>query len=357
MTGRLGCLDFHVTPAELSSPGEERTTESQTWIYNYNPLIPCQPRLTLELPRLIIANMSSEPEVSFIAEVLGRAAYEISLARPLFPTYAHLITSALFPIYAGAHASLTRPSSAAKPDKSKIKSRHADDEDEDSEDEEEVQRMEGLSPSDAIVFPIMAGCTLTGLYFLIKWLQDPALLNKILGWYFALFGVFSVSKLIRDSLEFVQNALFPRRYASDGVLWHVHGNESQARVVGETAGKKARLSPLPGIFSKVPLPSALLQVLWTIREVPRQKWVVRLYVHKIAALRAKVGINTIIAAIAGVASVIYFNAIAKPWFLTNLMGFGFSYGALQIMSPTTFATGSLILAALFFYDIYFVFFT
>jgi len=47
----------------------------------------------------------------------------------------------------------------------------------------------------------------------------------------------------------------------------------------------------------------------------------------------------------------------SPWWLTNFFGFSFSYGALQFMSPSTFWTGTLILGSLFFYDIYFVFFT
>lgn len=53
------------------------------------------------------------------AQILGKAAYEFSLMQPMLPTYIHLIVSALFPIYAGAHASLTRPSTAAKPAKKK----------------------------------------------------------------------------------------------------------------------------------------------------------------------------------------------------------------------------------------------
>lgn len=39
------------------------------------------------------------------------------------------------------------------------------------------------------------------------------------------------------------------------------------------------------------------------------------------------------------------------------MGFSFAYGALQLLSLGTFATGSLLLAALFVYDIYMVFYT
>ena len=79
--------------------------------------------------------------------------------------------------------------------------------------------------------------------------------------------------------------------------------------------------------------------------------------HKIFSGKILLGPHGIVGGLVSVAVWTYFNFVDKPWYLTNLIGFGFSYAALQLMSPTTFATGSLILGALFFYDIYFVFFT
>src|SRR5690554_3762322 len=81
--------------------------------------------------------------------------------RGLALMYTHLVLAALFPIYAGAHASLRRPPSAAMPrGKKKGEVGHA----EDSDDEDlEVEQHVGLTPSDAIMFPILAGITLAGL--------------------------------------------------------------------------------------------------------------------------------------------------------------------------------------------------
>ena len=104
-----------------------------------------------------------------ITQAVGRIAYEFALVQPLIPTYLHLLGSALLPIYAGAHASLSRPSSAAKPEKKSKKGKPVEnDTDTEEEEEEEYQRMEGLSPTDALMFPLMAGTTLASLYFLIK---------------------------------------------------------------------------------------------------------------------------------------------------------------------------------------------
>lgn len=95
--------------------------------------------------------------------------------------YIHLILAAVFPIYIGAHASLRRPPSAAVPKKKTAAEKAKSWE----EDEEEEVHIEGLTPSDAVLFPVMAGITLAVLYGIIKWLNDPRLLNKILNVYFS----------------------------------------------------------------------------------------------------------------------------------------------------------------------------
>lgn len=300
----------------------------------------------------------SESDPSLFAQVLGRIAYEITQPQSMLPVYLHLIVSALFPIYTGAHASLSRPSSAAKPAKKKRLSDEAATDDEDEEDEEEERLMEGLSPTDALLMPLFAGIALSSLYFLLKWMKDPALLNKILNAYFAIFGVFSVSRLITDVLDICHSMLFPRRYTLDGALYHVDGKEEKAvPVAGNTSNKQPLATPLPGMLARLPLPASMRKLLWDDRAMPGYKWSLKFYLQRALAGRFKVGPHGMVGTVAGLTTVAYFNLVDKPWYLTNLLGFGFSYGALQLMSPTTFATGSLILGALFFYDIYFVFYT
>ncbi|KAK8193554.1 signal peptide peptidase-domain-containing protein [Phyllosticta capitalensis] len=291
-----------------------------------------------------------------VYELLGKLAYAFTEVQPLIPTYAHLIVSALFPIYAGAHASLSRPSSAAKPAKSKKTTPDNEEEDSESEEEDQVQRMEGLSTSDALVFPLMAGVTLTGLYFLIKWLKDPTVLNRILNAYFSIFGLLSVSRFLTDGMDLIHGIVFPRRYTVGRTVYDVHSRAKVAEPLGSPK-KKTVSSPLPGIFGRVQLPVSVNAALWKIRNAPRQKFTVKLFARNLVSAKAHIGIFGVAGFSLGLIAVIYFNFVDKPWFLTNLMGFAFSYGALQIMSPTTFGTGTLLLSALFFYDIYMVFFT
>jgi minor histocompatibility antigen H13 len=293
-----------------------------------------------------------------LAQILGRAAYEFSQMQPMLPTYMHLIASALFPIYAGAHASLSRPSTAAKPTKKKSKQKAGAEETDDEDEEEEQRIMEGLSPTDALLMPLFAGAALASLYFLLKWMKDPALLNKILNAYFAIFGVFSVSRLVTDVLDIGHSIIYPQRYALGGALYHVIGKKGEAVPMrGACKDKRNIVSPLPGFLARMPLPERVRRFLWADRAMPANKWTLKLYLHRVFAGNFKVGPHGMVGVLAGLATVAYFNLVDKPWYLTNLLGFGFSYGALQLMSPTTFGTGSLILGALFFYDIYFVFFT
>ncbi|KAF1977738.1 hypothetical protein BU23DRAFT_577735 [Bimuria novae-zelandiae CBS 107.79] len=298
-------------------------------------------------------------EPSTWAHVLGQAAYHFTQMRPMIPTYAHLLASALFPIYAGAHASLTRPSSAARRTKQEGRKREGDQEDEEvDEEEEEEHKMEGLAPTDAILMPLFAGCALAGLYFLLKWLKDPHYLNLALNWYFAIFGVFAVSHLITDSLDIGHSILYPRRFARGGALYHLDQKQKRAMpVAGDTKDKAPLPSPLPGFLSYIPLSERFESMLWADRGMPGNKWTLRLYVHRLFAGKVLLGPHGMVGALVSFAAWAYFNFVDKPWYLTNLIGFGFSYAALQLMSPTTFTTGSLILSALFFYDIYFVFFT
>lgn len=295
--------------------------------------------------------MSDIHDVSPLAEVLGQALYHFDRMKPLLPTYGHLLVSALFPIWIGAHASLSRPSSAAKPPK-KDEDKEDDTEDEDDEDSSPVQRMEGLEPSDALMFPLTAGLTLGGLYLVIKWLEDPAILNRILSFYFSQMGVFFAVAFLKDILLILRSIVFPRYYRSGGKLWRINQTERVFQADGQI-----RHSPLPGFIGRIPLPGKILSLLWTCRNASYQRLKIRLLVRGIIDGKGLVGLLDLFSGIFALGAVGYFAFVTKPWWLTNFLGFSFSYGALQFMSPSTFWTGSLILSSLFFYDIYFVFFT
>ena len=222
--------------------------------------------------------------------------------------------------------------------------------------------MESLSPMDAILFPLFTGIMLVGLYFLIKWLKDPEILNKILNWYLSGYGVFSIARLLTDCMNTMHSFAFPTRFTDDGVVWQVKAKQRivAAEHVDPTLTKSLndRTSPLPGVWSRLPLPPSVISTLWNIREKSiHPLFVMEAYLRDNFEAAIDIGPHAILGFFCAVVGVLYFNLVDKPWWLTNLLGFSFSYSALQLMSPTTFWTGTLVLSALFFYDIYFVFFT
>ncbi|GAB7331320.1 hypothetical protein MBLNU13_g02762t1 [Cladosporium sp. NU13] len=285
-------------------------------------------------------------------DLMARAAFYFEQSKPMIPLYIHLIISALFPIVTGSFASLSRPSTAAKPSK---KTKKSEDDDEDDEDEDEVeQKMEGLSPRDAIVLPITAGAVLGGLYWLIKqYGADP--INLILGWYFSGVGIFSVGKILNDAAALTLSVLFPTYFAHKGKLYKVDGKKRKA--VANGVKQESRASPLPGVMGLIPLPRAFNNYLWTLRSAPTEKYSFVAYIKGVLDVNGPVTLLNVAAGVASLSAISYNHFIDKPWWLTNLQGFAVSYTALQVMSPTTFATGSLILTGLFFYDIWAVFFT
>ncbi|KAL8809517.1 MAG: hypothetical protein Q9200_003351, partial [Gallowayella weberi] len=280
--------------------------------------------------------------------------HALQILRPMVPTYLHLLVSALVPIYAGAHASLTRPSSAAKPEKYKKKKTLQGNDIEDEPEAESESQIEGLNASDAIWFPLLAGCTLGGLYLIIKWLEDPALLNKILNWYFAIFGIVGVAEMFKDSLNVMVSYIFPSKYFYDGQIWKF--DEVKKVAVSQTDPAITRQSPLPGRLSLLSLPSPVIHLLWTFRS-SQSTLCIRANLHRRGRIHIHIPPTTIFSMVFGLAIVLYYNLVARPWYLTNILGFAFAYNALQLISPSTSWTGSLILSSLFCYDIYFVFFT
>ena len=283
-----------------------------------------------------------------VTQMLGRIAYEFDMLLPMIPTYLHLIVSALLPIYAGAHASLSRPSSAAKP-KKKGRSPQG------GETEEPDSIMMAMTNTDAITFPIFAGMTLASLYFLIKWLQDPAILSKILNWYFSGFSILAITKLAYDSANVFKSVIFPSQYALDGQIWYVDPEQKQAIL---QSNPLVRIdSPLPGRLSRLKLGPKTTELLWASWRLASKRIDVRAHVHGIFTLKTLVDLQGLLSFIIAVAAVFFYNFVAASWWLTNIQGLAMAYNSLQLMSPGSFGTGNLILASLLVYDVYMVFFT
>ncbi|KAF5873290.1 putative signal peptide protein [Botrytis fragariae] len=293
-----------------------------------------------------------------VKDLLAKYGSMIYTHREMIKLEIHVILAALFPIYIGSHASLQRPPSASPPRKSSSSNRLLTS---DEEDEEESRaQMEGMTPSDAIIFPLLAAVALGSLYFIIKWLDDPAILNKILGCYFSALGIFGVGRLAKDSLDVGVGFIFPNVWTRGNNVFHID-QKSRRQVSEDGQGKLVSVgivSPLPGRLSKINLPKGVTNALWDVRGLLRTNYTLHLHIKTILPhQKSPIKFTSLLGLLIGIATITAYNLMNAPWYLTNLMGFGFCYGSLQLMSLTTFFTGSLVLFGLFFYDIIMVFYT
>ena len=294
--------------------------------------------------------MAFDMNTEQLAYVLQRIGFHAVQIWPFVPSELHLLLSAVLPIYAGAHASLTRPHSAAKPPR-----RSKELLDDTSDDDEHESKMEALGPMDALFLPVLAGAALGGLYLLIKWLDDPTLLSKILNVYLSVFGTLALTSFGADAMSLVHGFVFPDMYVSQGRPWEV---KPERRLVESSQSEvDTRSSPLPGPFSLLPLPDFVLQQFWSLRSLNDRRFHVRAYIYDFLSASVKLNSYAIISAAFALGVTLWTTFISAPWYLNNLSAFAFVYSGLQMMSPTTSLTATLMLSGLFAYDIYFVFYT
>lgn len=262
-----------------------------------------------------------------------------------------LVLSAMGIIYLGAHAALRRPPSATLAKKGKGAKAKDDDD----------RLAQGLLPSDAILFPLMAGVMLVGLYYIIQWLQDPAILNKILQVYMSTISLVSLLNFYKDGLELLTSLVFPRFWR--GFDGHVRKASQRSKAVqlcdevGNVAvGSEVETNPLPGMLSLLTPTESLHHFLWRIRWYCTQHFVVKTFSRSTGEDKLKLRIQHAAALTLAISTAVIYFSTKSPT-LSNILGYGFCYGSFLLLSPTDLLTASLVLVGLFCYDIVMVFYT
>ncbi|KAJ6788170.1 hypothetical protein PWT90_09090 [Aphanocladium album] len=265
---------------------------------------------------------------------------------------AKLVLSAAGIIYVGAHAALRRPPSAAPPRDKKARRK--------AEDEEKLAQ--GLEMSDAILFPIMAGIVLMGLYYLIQYLNDPAIISKVLRWYMSIVSVASLITLYAHGVDLVSAFAFPKYWRGlDGRL-RMADQKKQAVVSCDDVGNVTDgavappSSPLPGLFSLLTPTASLKSSVWNVRGTFKREWLLRLFLHGVGEEKAHIKFATMMSLPLAAATAAFYFTTTSP-FLSNILGYGMCYCSFLVLSPTDLLIGSLVLWGLFFYDIFMVFYT
>ncbi|ROW10406.1 hypothetical protein VMCG_02067 [Cytospora schulzeri] len=268
-----------------------------------------------------------------------------------------MILSALIIIYLGAHASLRRPPSAAPPTKLKRKAGKL------VVDDEKEHFAQGFQASDAILFPFLAGGVLIGLYYLIKWLQDPNLLNKILRGYMALSGVLGMGIFFGDGLQSLLNLVFPDYWADrSGRVFEIDPVSRTQKLLKLPQGQDSEMEvdpkkglPLPGFASELSVSAGFRKAVWTARHLLKEECVLSLVI-----LNRVVKFEVTVTGLVGLLISCTIEGLylqTNSTMLSNILGLAVCYSAFIWMSVTSFAIGTMVLVGLFFYDIVMVFYT
>ncbi|KAK4153092.1 signal peptide peptidase-domain-containing protein [Chaetomidium leptoderma] len=303
-----------------------------------------------------MSSTGSTPDVANISSPSPPATNNISappifaFARLLEPQYLLIVFSALGIIWLGAHGALRRPPSAASPKLKKGEKKR-----------EEEKFTEGLVASDAIRFPIMLAAVLVGLYYLIQWLQDPAILNKVLRGYMSIMSIAGLGTLAGDVVDNLTSLIFPTMWADgNGQVYRIDPQRRCQYVVSKETGEETIIegkdTPLPGWLSNLASSTSSKWFLWELRHLLTEEWTVRAVVYGKPLVKFELRANDLLRfTIAGAVAVAYhltgWNA------LSNLLSLAMCYASFMMFSPTSFNIGTMVLASLFVYDVVMVFYT
>jgi minor histocompatibility antigen H13 len=199
------------------------------------------------------------------------------------------------------------------------------------------------------------------MYYLIQWLKDPEILNKILRWYMSVMSLFSVLTLYAHGIDVAVSFVFPHYWrARDGSLRAVDQKARLVRVCDDAGnpidGREASPNPCPGPLSLLVCTEKIQKAAWDLRELLVKDWRLKFYVRGMGEEKANIRFSHAVAlAMAAVTTVAYFTT--NSTLLSNMLGYGMCYGSFLLISPTDLMIGSLVLGGLFFYDIFMVFYT
>ncbi|XP_044783698.1 minor histocompatibility antigen H13 isoform X7 [Bubalus bubalis] len=175
---------------------------------------------------------------------------------------------------------------------------------------------ETITSRDAARFPIIASCTLLGLYLFFK-IFSQEYINLLLSMYFFVLGILALSHTISPFMNKFFPANFPNRQYQ---LLFTQGS-------GENK-EGGRGSPAPGSGLTRPLCPEIINYEFDTKDL------------------VCLGLSSIV----GV-----WYLLRKHWIANNLFGLAFSLNGVELLHLNNVSTGCILLGGLFIYDIFWVF--
>lgn len=156
---------------------------------------------------------------------------------------------------------------------------------------------ETMSKAHAMRFPLVGSAMLLSLFLLFKFLSKD-LVNAVLTSYFFVLGILALSATLLPAIR----RFLPTKWNEDVISWHFPYFRSYAPLDVEFTRSQV-VAAIPGTFFCV----------WYVAE--------------------------------------------KHWLANNILGLAFCIQGIEMLSLGSFKTGGILLVGLFFYDIFWVFFT
>ncbi|XP_059976386.1 minor histocompatibility antigen H13 isoform X1 [Mesoplodon densirostris] len=188
---------------------------------------------------------------------------------------------------------------------------------------------ETITSRDAARFPIIASCTLLGLYLFFK-IFSQEYINLLLSMYFFVLGILALSHTISPFMNKFFPANFPNRQYQ--LLFTQGSGENKeeptampSSVQGLTGG---RGSPAPGSGLTRPLCPEIINYEFDTKDLV------------CLALSSIVGV---------------WYLLRKHWVANNLFGLAFSLNGVELLHLNNVSTGCILLGGLFVYDVFWVF--
>ncbi|XP_049554773.1 minor histocompatibility antigen H13 isoform X2 [Orcinus orca] len=188
---------------------------------------------------------------------------------------------------------------------------------------------ETITSRDAARFPIIASCTLLGLYLFFK-IFSQEYINLLLSMYFFVLGILALSHTISPFMNKFFPANFPNRQYQ--LLFTQGSGENKeeptampSSVQGLTGG---RGSPAPGSGLTRPLCPEIINYEFDTKDL------------------VCLGLSSIV----GV-----WYLLRKHWIANNLFGLAFSLNGVELLHLNNVSTGCILLGGLFIYDVFWVF--
>ena len=235
-----------------------------------------------------------------------------------FLAYAGLLSTASACVYVGSYTAMHTPMKTRE-----LRKEAGMDV---NQDEEEGQS-QSLSSENAYIFPVIGSAALLSLYLAFKYF-DKRVINLLLNFYFAVAGAFAIPSVIEHLSKVVRG------------------------------GTEAYLEPLTIHLQVVPRSQLVLR----LRLPCPTRWALERSVKTVGAAPPITDVHSPPTAATHTHTVDLLGFVVmglylytRSWWATNVVAVSFAVQGIMLITLDSFKTGFILLAGLFFYDIFWVF--